>query len=101
MNASVLFSRLIEEYGSQHEEREAGGNKRVVVKDEADGEAKKGDDTLMQEEERNTGVVTWEVYARYLRFAGGVFWGPTIIILLTAVQGAAGASLFSVIRHDL
>ena len=103
MNESILFSRLIEEYGSQHGEQEAEGSKRVVVKQEAEGEAKKGGgDALMQEEERNTGAVTWEVYAQYLRFAGGIVWGPIIIILLVVVQGAAGALLvFSVIRHDL
>ena len=94
MNESILFSRLIEEYGSQHEEQKIGGSKRTtVVKREADGEVKKGDDALMQEEERNTGAVTWEVYARYLRLAGGVVWGPIIIILLIAVQGAAGTFL--------
>ena len=94
MNESMLFSRLIEEYGSQHEEQKIEGSKRAVVKHEVDGEAKKkGGDALMQEEERNTGAVTWEVYVRYLRFAGGVVWGPIIIILLIAVQGAAGAFL--------
>ena len=99
MNESMVFSRLIEEYGSQHEERKIGGSNRAVVQHEGDGEAKEqGDGGLMQEEERNTGAVTWEVYARYLRFAGGVVWGPMVIILLIGVQGAAGAFLaFSVV----
>jgi len=94
MNESILFSGLIEEYGSQHEELKTEGSKRADVKDEAGGGAQKeGDAAIMQEEERNTGAVTWEVYARYLRLAGGIIWGPIIIILLTAVQGAAGTFL--------
>ena len=43
---------MIEEYGSQQGEQKIGGSKRVVVKHEGDGEAKKkGDGALMQEEE--------------------------------------------------
>jgi len=96
MNESILFSRLIEEYGSQHEELNTGGSKRADVKQEDDGEAKgEGDAALMQEEERNTGAVTWEVYAQYLRLAGGIVWGPIIIILLIAIQGAAGTFFVS------
>ena len=42
------------------------------------------------------------MYARYLRFAGGVIWGPIIIIWLIAVQAAAGMFLVSpAIRYDL
>ena len=100
MNESILFSRLIEEYGSQHEEQKTGSSKRVVVKhDEAE---KKDYDTLMQKEERNTGAVTRNVYAQYLRLAGGIIWGPIIIMLLVMVQAAAGAFLvFSMIRYYL
>lgn len=43
---------------------------------------------LMQVEERNTGAVTWITYSKYLRFAGGLWWAPIIILLLCLSEGA-------------
>ena len=104
MADSVVFSRLIEEYGSQEEEEEGEvideRRKRQKAKaagsDESTEEAgpKKASDPLMQLEERNTGAVTWSIYKDYLRFAGGVSWAPFIILFLTLTQAAQGAVLF-------
>jgi hypothetical protein len=33
---------------------------------------------LMQDEERNT----WTIYTKYMRFAGGLFWAPLILLCL-------------------
>jgi len=104
MANSVVFSRLIEEYGSQEEEEEGEvideRRKRQKAKaagsDESTEEAgpKRASDPLMQLEERNTGAVTWSIYKDYLRFAGGVSWAPFIILFLTLTQAAQGAVLF-------
>ncbi|KAL0059429.1 hypothetical protein AAF712_013819 [Marasmius tenuissimus] len=84
---SRLFSSLMEEYGSL-EEREVATN---VEKQEEDvkttleqAPAKK----LMQDEERNTGAVTWGTYRRYLDYAGGIIWAPVILALLIVSQAA-------------
>ncbi|KAF8066646.1 multidrug resistance-associated ABC transporter [Lyophyllum atratum] len=100
MGDSVVFSRLMEEYGSLDEEKEHDGKERDArkgTKDEQEegADEKKPGAALMQAEERNTGSVTWDVYAGYLRFAGGIVWAPIIIILLTLTQGAqVGNNLF-------
>ncbi|PPR03716.1 hypothetical protein CVT24_007391 [Panaeolus cyanescens] len=98
---SVVFSRLIAEYGSLEEESENGDaepgsrRKKQDAVDAEGGGPKKADAQLMQTEERNTGAVEWNVYGRYLKYGGGLFWAPIILGLLTLAQGAqVGNSLF-------
>ena len=50
------------------------------------------EDVLMQLEERNVGAVSWEVYKKYLRFAGGIVWAPVILALLILTQANQGLS---------
>ena len=101
---SFVFSHLIEEYGSMELEEElneasSAGKQPHKTKGFADESAedgvsasKRAQNALMQMEERNTGAVTWEVYRKYLKSAGGVVWAPTILLLLTVTQGAQGWS---------
>lgn len=91
----------MDEYGNLEQEEEEEGKKRdgkngVAAKttDEADLVQKPDPTVLMQEEERNTGSVTWETYGKYLSYAGGIIWAPIIILLLTLTQGAQGTSTF-------
>jgi ATP-binding cassette subfamily C (CFTR/MRP) protein 1 len=81
------------EYGSlEQESNELDGTKNrnhMSLLDDKQDE-KKANATLMQEEERNTGAVTWNVYSKYLRFAGGQLWAFIIIGLLIVNQGALG-----------
>jgi len=94
---SVVFSRLLDEYGNS-EEAENGVTKDPIKETSEDKEidnsgyvvARKAGGQLMQTEERNTGAVTWIVYRRYLQFAGGVLWAPVILLLLILIQGAQG-----------
>lgn len=95
------FSQLIEEYGALEKseaevsEEDDAANKGAKAKAASAGagtakqaEGKKME--LMQEEERNRGSVAFSVYANYLKHAGGIFWAPVIILLLTLMQGASG-----------
>jgi ATP-binding cassette, subfamily C (CFTR/MRP), member 1 len=101
MADSVLFSRIMDEYGSQEKEKEEAEKKAAEegkLKPKTDAEPgvsaeekKKGQAALMSAEERNTGAVTGETYRKYLGFAGSVMWAPYIAIMLALVQGAAGA----------
>jgi ATP-binding cassette subfamily C (CFTR/MRP) protein 1 len=47
-------------------------------------------DVPMQLEERNVGAVSWDVYKKYLCFAGGLVWAPVILALLTLTQANQG-----------
>ncbi|KAF8884421.1 ATP-dependent bile acid permease [Gymnopilus junonius] len=100
------FSGIIEEYGSLEAELEDEGiedpskvkaKKGPRANDDSteEGGPKKASGALMQQEERNTGAVTWSTYANYLKYAGGVLWGPFILLILTLTQGAqVGNNLF-------
>ena len=97
MANSVVFSRLMEEYGNLEAEenssksRSRGNVKKAAETEEStEGGLKKDNAALMQTEERNTGAVTWTVYKNYLRFAGGIIWAPIIVLLLTLTQAAQG-----------
>lgn len=91
MGDSVLFSRVMEEYGTQEKEKEEKVEDTKVTEKATDAAidkgAKKG---LMQEEERLTGSVSANVYARYLRSAGGLYHLPLILALLAGYQGSSG-----------
>ncbi|KAF5360291.1 hypothetical protein D9758_009169 [Tetrapyrgos nigripes] len=98
MERTKLFPRLMEEYGSLEQERgkETGKDKPGELKVSEDKKEKeKKAATLIQEEERNTGAVSWSTYKKYLQYAGGVIWGPFIIFLVTMVQvSQVGNTLF-------
>ncbi|KAJ7270615.1 multidrug resistance-associated ABC transporter [Mycena haematopus] len=98
MKEGVVFSKLMEEYGNLDEEDHASkakGEKAVVVADQDELDAKKGQAALMQAEERNVGAVTFETYGKYLKFAGGLIWAPIILLLLVLAQSAqVGNNLF-------
>lgn len=94
MSSGATFSRLMEDYGNlEKKEKEVA---TVARADEpAMGPAKadaKDARPLMQKEERNTGAVTLKTYARYFRYAGGLFWIAVIILELILYQGASGES---------
>jgi ATP-binding cassette, subfamily C (CFTR/MRP), member 1 len=93
MNNSIVFSRLMEEYGNLEQEKQTEGSKKS--EGDAIGNADEHNDKmagagLMQVEERNMGAVTWGIYSQYLRFAGGLIWAPVIFLLLVLSQGAQG-----------
>lgn len=96
MKDSTVFSKLMDEYGSLENEKSRDGmggqqNKGLATADDPDEiERKKVEAALMQAEERNTGAVTWDVYKKYLGFAGGIVWVPIILLLLTLNEAASG-----------
>ncbi|KAI8970550.1 multidrug resistance-associated ABC transporter [Trametes punicea] len=98
MVSGQMFSALMEEYGSlekqEREEEAVEGTADVSLKDvKAKGLVlQKGRDALMQEEERLTGAVSWSVYGRYFRFAGGIVVFPLILLWLVLFQGTSVAN---------
>ncbi|KAF9067926.1 multidrug resistance-associated ABC transporter [Rhodocollybia butyracea] len=97
MSANGLFSHLMDEYGNL--EAEAQAKEKETKKEEFATSVGKADNSenaaLMQKEERNTGAVTFQTYAKYLMFAGGLWWAPFILLVLTLAQAAqVGNNLF-------
>ncbi|KAG7095244.1 hypothetical protein E1B28_006018 [Marasmius oreades] len=91
---SVLFSHLMEEYGNLEEQEIKQSDKRENQEPKIRS-LPNATKQLMQDEERNTGAVSAATYKRYLRFAGGFVWAPTIILLISLAQGAqVGNNLF-------
>lgn len=103
MDDSVLFSRVMEEYGTQEKEKEEKVEDIKVAEKVTDTAIDKGaNKSLMQEEERLTGSVGANVYARYLRSAGGLYHLPLILALLAGYQGSSGKqSSLSIVQHQL
>jgi ATP-binding cassette, subfamily C (CFTR/MRP), member 1 len=95
MQSGTLFPRLIDEYGSKED-----STRRVRTSTGADGantltqlqmaDQKKLATALMQAEERNTGAVTWDVYGRYLKYAGSALWAVIVFGLLLTNEGSRG-----------
>ena len=90
MKRGDMFSRVMEEYGSE----EVNMNEGRVADKKADdvvalAEVKKGTQKLMQDEERLTGTVPWSVYSNYIAYAEG--W-PIVPLFLLGImsQGAQG-----------
>jgi ATP-binding cassette, subfamily C (CFTR/MRP), member 1 len=96
MSDGPVFSRLIDEYGNSRKDTQKeripglakNAHKPLQYKPES------AEDVLMQLEERNVGAVPWEVYKKYLRFAGGLVWAPVILVLLILAQGSQGWGFF-------
>ena len=88
----------MEEYG--HSEKELSDGEEKTQKDGvASIDAEKSDErakiALMQEEERYVGSVAWATYGAYLRYAGGIFWAPVLLVLLILMQSSQGTSFLS------
>ncbi|EFI26687.1 ATP-binding cassette [Coprinopsis cinerea okayama7 len=88
-----VFSRLVEEYGQKSAFTSTGSNLNeraeltsVQIKDDLPEVAK---EALMQAEERNIGAVSWDVYKRYLWYAGGMIWLFILLSILILNQAAA------------
>ncbi|KAG6856149.1 hypothetical protein H0H87_007054 [Tephrocybe sp. NHM501043] len=97
-NSSIL-STLMEEHGSlasQQQGKNLGDQgKGQATVDKAVKKDNELDAALMQAEERNTGAVSWDVYKKYMVFAGGIFWAPIIILLLVLNEASqVGNNIF-------
>lgn len=95
---SVVFGRLIDEYGKREQAEqlaapENNGNHEKADEAGVNGDAKekKAQAALMQQEERARGAVSVATYLKWFRLSGSVLWAPVIISLLLIAQGAAGA----------
>jgi hypothetical protein len=94
MKDSIVFANLMDEYGRLEQQKDGRGLREPLAKAVAEShgtmDSKMIDVTLMQAEERNTGAVSWDIYKKYLTYAGGVVWAPIIIGLLLLGEAARG-----------
>lgn len=96
MGNSVIFSRIMDEYGSlERDEETASGADSKIDAGDIKGDVTVKKDILMQEEERVTGSVAWSTYRDYLRSAGGLIWFPIFLGLLILAQVASGEKVYN------
>lgn len=102
MKDSVLFSRVMEEYGTQ-EHKKTGDLPDIeeIISEKPQSLARDKEDEisnerLMQDEERLTGAVSGTVYKKYFKYAGGYARLPIILLLLAGYQGAQGTHVHSI-----
>ncbi|KAL8287275.1 hypothetical protein RQP46_003727 [Phenoliferia psychrophenolica] len=101
------FSRLIAEFGSstkgkKSEEETLDELAEEVTDEKAVTELKKKPRAdgvigakLMQDEERETGSISWSVYTHYFRSMGTIWWGPILFALYGMAQiCTVGNSIF-------
>jgi len=97
-----VFSKFLKEFGSKQEEETEGVDGGAAGSEvEKGGKGQKGSGvvtalreryqkgkTIMQDEERSVGAVTWQVYKTYLAAGNGIILVPALILSLLLVQGA-------------
>ena len=95
-----VFSKFVKEFGSKQQEKEGEDADEIPGEAEAEKDDKGSDavaalkeqyekgDTIMQEEERNIGAVTWKVYRSYLAAGNGFILVPALLLSLVLAQGA-------------
>ena len=97
-----VFSKFVQQFGSkQQEEKEE--TEEIASEAEVEREGKVDGDpntvgvleeryekgkTIMQEEERNVGAITWKVYKTYLAAGNGYILIPCLLLSLLLLQGA-------------
>jgi ABC-type multidrug transport system ATPase subunit len=109
MAKGQAFAKFFTEFGTQeHEEKKKNEEAEEGAIEEA-GEAKEGEDkksgavkrvaakagpALMQEEERNTGAIEWDVYGSYIRAGRGEIVVPLLILSIVLMQGTTVLSSY-------
>ena len=95
MSRNGLFARFVDEFASKNEGESKEKDPEDMLKGKTDEDAnadEKGDTAakgkqLMQEEERNTGRVSWSVYRAFLKAANAQLLGPVLLFSLVLTQG--------------
>jgi hypothetical protein len=95
MSNSAVFRHLIDEHLDRDAEKKVVPNQSVAGRSGMDQPGTKNwsntdNSALMEAEERNVGAVSWDVYTKYLRSAGGLFWVPVILSLLLLNEAGSG-----------
>jgi ATP-binding cassette, subfamily C (CFTR/MRP), member 1 len=97
ISADTSFAALIAEYGNKQQENAKRGVAGGMITSTALEAAaqKEAAMALMQAEERNTGAVSWDIYKKYMRSAGGLFWAPLILTAIVLNEAAQGSFIYT------
>ena len=86
-----VFSKFMKEFGLKQEEGDKGADEVTDGGGNGEGGAPKDEfergKTIMQEEERNVGAVTWKIYKTYLTAGNGYILVPTLLFFFSLMQG--------------
>ena len=96
-----VFSKFVKQFGSKQQEEEKEDAEEIVSEVEVEKEGRGDGDpkvvaapreqyekgkTIMQEEERNIGAVTWKVYKTYLAAGNGHILVPALLLSILLLQ---------------
>ncbi|XP_014552272.1 hypothetical protein COCVIDRAFT_30305 [Bipolaris victoriae FI3] len=84
----VMSTTAKEEEKEEGEEEAEDGEVAAEVKSVKKQKKSKKQAALMQQEERATKSVSWQVWIEYIKAGGGIWVGPLIFLLLVLSQGA-------------
>jgi ABC-type multidrug transport system ATPase subunit len=95
MSNSAVFRQLIKDHSDRDYEKSAVPDQKIGSLSGMDHPgiedwSKTENAALMEAEERNVGAVSWNVYRKYLRSSGGLFWVPIILCLLLLNEVGSG-----------
>jgi ABC-type multidrug transport system ATPase subunit len=95
MGNDGAFSKFVAEFGSK-EDPTKKEEEEVETADSEDKTPQKGTagKAMMQEEERNTGAIKWEVYREYLAAAHGAVLIPLLVVSLVLMQTSSVMSSY-------
>lgn len=95
--ANGAFSRLIAEFGSEQQEEKEAGDEESAIDSDNDGKQSPPDrskmvskglgNSLMQQEERNSGSLKGGTWAEFFKASRGVVMVPLILIAVVISQG--------------
>ena len=104
-----VFSKFVKQFGSKQQEEEKENAEEITSEVEVEKEGEGDGDpntvaalkeqyekgkTIMQEEDRSVGTVTWKVYKTYLAAGNGYILVPSLLLSLLLLQGAHAMSSY-------
>jgi len=88
------FSKFVEEFGSKDDSMKKEENAVESVDTETKPKKSTAGKAMMQEEERNTGAIKWQVYREYLTAAHGSVLLPLFLLSVVLMQGSSVLSSY-------
>ena len=88
MASDGIFAKFVKEFGLKQEEEGREGNGEKDPNSITPREKFAQGRTIMQEEEKNVGAVTWKIYMTYLNSGNGYILVPALLFSLLLVQAA-------------
>ena len=88
MASEGAFCKFVQEFGSR-QDNSAKEKSEMVHSNKKEQNVDIKGKAMMQEEERNTGAISWKVYRGYLSAGNGTILVPIVFLSLALLQGSS------------